>query len=270
MVDNSEKFWLNDPNSLFSSINVLPTREMTNAERLNALTRLLLVITVGMYFLGYDQYFTVLALGILLIIILRSYQPQENFEPRITETQALNQGIRSFDPTYDSRPRVHNPNTDACWFDQGVSLINAAYEVTPNIQFNHDDAAKRSYMNTKYELTPLTEADGFTEIWRNEPGMCGSYSMVPDPLTTFPVDEPETQGQCNYIVRSSIDHLPISQAHNGLQSTRPMAEAAYNQSVLDFRTSIMNEHIDRFRRERQHNCPDMKLGSVSAGAGGSI
>jgi hypothetical protein len=31
----------------------------------------------------------------------------------------------------------------------------------------------------------------------------------------------------------------------------------------------MNEHIDRFRRERQHNCPDMKLNAFSAGSGGS-
>ncbi len=270
MVDNSEKFWLNDPKALFKNWDIIPDSDMTNAERLNTLTRLLLVITAGMYFLGYDQYFTVFALGVLLIIILRSNQPREYFTPEITERQALDQGIRGFDPSYDSQPHVANPATDACWFDQGVSLINADYEITPKIQFNHDDAAKRSYMNAKYELEPLVEADGFTQIWRTEPGMCGGYSMVPDPLTTFPVDDPDTRGQCNYIVRSAIDHLPISQAQNGLISTRPVAEAAYLQAALDFRNSIMNEHIDRFRRERQHNCPDMKLGSVSAGSGGSI
>ena len=269
MADNSEKFWLNDPKALFSSTNVIPNSDMTNAERLNALTRLLLVITTGMYFLGYDQYFTVLALGILLIIILRSNQPREHFYPEITERQALDQGIRTFDPSYDSQPHVSHPSTDPCWFNQGVSLINAAYEVTPKIQFNHFDDSKRSYMNAKYELTPLTDTEGFRQIWRSEPGMCGGYSMVPDPLTTFPVDAPDNRGQCNYIVRSQIDHLPISHAQNGLQSVRPVAELAYNQSILDFRSAIMNEHIDRFRRERQHNCPDMKLNSFSAGSGGS-
>nr|QBK87923.1 MAG: hypothetical protein LCMAC202_02840 [Marseillevirus LCMAC202] len=268
MADNSEKFWLNDPKVLFSSMNVIPNSDMTNAERLNALTRLLIVITAGMYFLGYDQYFTVLALGILLIVVLRSNQPREHFYPRVTEMNALDHGIRSFDPSYDSRPHV--PVNDSCWFDQGVSLLNATYEVTPKIQFNHFDDSKRSYMNTKYELNPLEDTDGFKQIWRSEPGMCGGYSMVPDPLTTFPVDQPEAQGQCNYIVRSKIGPYPISQMQNGLNSIRPMAEAAFNQSIIDFRSSIMNEHIDRFRRERQHNCPDMKLGSVSAGAGGSI
>lgn len=265
-----EEFWLNDPQALFCSLNVIPTSDMTNAERLNALTRLLLLVTFGMYLLGYDQYLTVFILGIILIIVLYSYQMQENFQPEISESQALDKGIRQFDSSYDSQPHVKNPNTDACWFNQDESLWNAAYEITPKIQFNHHDDSKRSYMNAKYELTPLTDTDGFKEIWRNEPGMCGGYSMVPDPLTTFPVDEPDNRGQCNYIVRSKIDHLPVSQAQNDLISTRPIAEKAYNDSVMEFRNGIMNEHIDRFRRERQHNCPDMKIGSVSAGAGGSI
>lgn len=268
MTDNNEKFWLDDPKALFSSWNVIPNSEMTNAERLNALTRLLLIITVGMYFLDYDQYLTVFFLGIMLIVILRSYLPREGFQPEITERQALDQGIRQFDPVYDSKPHV--PTNSACWFDQGVSLINAAYEVTPNIQFNHDDAAKRSYMNAKYELTPLTDEDGFRQIWRDEPEYHGSYTMIPDPLTEFPVETGDARGQCNYIVRSKIDHLPVSQGQNDLISTRPMVEAAFNQSVLDYRNAIMNDHIDRFRRERQHNCPDMKLSTAGAGAGGSI
>ena len=267
-MNTGEKFWLNDPKSLFYSLNVIPNNEMTNAERLNAMTRLLLVVVLAMYLLDYEQYSTVLILGLLLIIVLRSNQPVENFQPQITEQQALQTGVRSFDPTYDSRP--HGPINQACWFDQNNSLLNAAYEITPPLQFNHYDDSKRSYMNAKYEVTPLQDEDGFRQIWRNEPEMCGGYSMTPDPLTTFPVDDPSAQGQCNYIVRSKIDHLPVSQAQNDLISTRPMAEAAYNQSILDFRSSIMNEHIDRFRRERQHNCPDMKLGSVSAGSGGSI
>lgn len=268
MANTGEKFWLNDPKALLSNLNVLPNNEMTNSERLNALTRLLFIIVIALYFLDYDQYSTVLILGLFLIIILRCNSQQENFQPEISEQRALDTGIRSFDPSFDSRP--HGSIDKPCWFDENNGFINAAYEVTPLLQFNHYDDSKRSYMNTKYELTPLTDTDGFRQIWRNEPEMCGGYSMVPDPLTQFPVDDPSSQGQCNYIVRSKIDHLPISQAQNDLISTRPIAETAFNQSVLDFRSSIMNEHIDRFRRERQHNCPDMKLGSVSAGAGGTI
>ncbi len=267
MNNSSEKIWLNDPKALFDSMNIIPDSSMTNAERLNALTRLLILITLGMYFVGYENYFTVFVLGMILIVILRNNQPCEHFTSDVTDVQALDDGIRTFIPGLDSKPHV--PPNKSCWFDPGVSTLNAAYEVTTPIQFNHFDDSKRSYMNAKYELTPNTEAEGFTQIWRTEPEMCGEYIMVPDPASFSVIDPEDHVGQCNYIVRSKIDHLPISQAQNGLNSVRAIAEADYSQSVLDFRSNIMAEHIDRFRRERQHNCPDMKLNAFSAGSGGS-
>jgi len=53
----NEKFWLNDPRVLIANLRVLPTSEMTNTEKLNALTRLLLVATLGMALLCYKHYF---------------------------------------------------------------------------------------------------------------------------------------------------------------------------------------------------------------------
>lgn len=262
----STKFWIKDPLVLIRDTTLLPNSNMNYTQKLNSLTVLLLIITFTLYILGYDQYKAVLILGIVMIIFLYSYNCKENFEPTITEKRALNTGIRNYKSSYDSRPHV--PRNQACWFNQGNSLINMAYEVTPPIQFNHFDDSKRSYMNAKYELTSLRDTDGFRQIWRNEPEYCGGYSMIPDPLTEFPVEQPESRGQCNYIVRSRIDHLPVSESQTNLNSTRAIAEESYNKSMLDFRSSIMNEHIDRFRRERQHNCADMKLNAFSAGSGG--
>jgi len=264
---NKEKFWLNDPCVLISNLNFIPNAKMTNIEKLNALTRLLILISAGMFLLGYNHAFLVLALGILAILLLKSYLPTENFG-EVTNKQALDKGVRGFVPYYDAQPHV-GPN-QACWFDQGTDFWNAAFERTPMLQFNHDDAAKRSYMNAKYELTPLTDTDGFRQIWRNEPDFCGGFSMVPDPLTVFPVQQPEAQGECNYIVRSKIDHLPISQGQNDLISTRPIVEQAWNDQQSTFREQMIGQHIDFFTQRRKHNCPDMKLSAGTAGAGGSI
>jgi hypothetical protein len=261
-----DKFWLNDPKILFSSSNVIPNSDMSNTQKLNTLTRLLLIICIGLYAVGSEQYFTVLVFGLLLILILKYYnKTDENFTPEIGNAEALKKGIRGFIPGYDSKP--HGPANKACWFDENTDLLNAAYEIRPPLQFNHDEAAKRSYMNAKYELTPLTDTDGFKDIWRAEPEMQGWYNMIPDVQTEFPVYDELAQGQCNYIVRSKIDHLPISQSQNDLNSTRPVAEAAYMQSSIDFRNGLLNEHIDRFRRERQHNCADMPLNGGTAGSG---
>src|SRR3990172_9226201 len=154
---------------------------------------------------------------------------------------------------------------DACGIDPSRDRLNAAYEITLPIQFNHHDDSKRSYMNAKYELTPLTDTPGFKDIWRAEPEDCGEFSMPPEFVS--PVSE-IYPGQCNYIVRSKVDHLPISQAQTNLIEARPIVEQSYSDDMLAFRSSIMNEHIDRFRRERQHNCADMRLNSFSAGSGG--
>lgn len=263
-----EQFWMQDPKILFKNFDVIPKTTMSNNEKLNAMTRLLVVITIALYFMDYDSYLTVFIIGIFMILFLKNKQPVENFTAEVSNRQALNQGIRGFVPGYDSRPHV--PQNAACWFDQNTDLINAKYEITPNIQFNHDNAAKRSYSNAKYELLPQTKTPGFDQIWRAEPAMQGNYTMTPDPFTQLPVQQPdESLYHENYIVRSKIDHLGLDQSRTNLNSVRGMAEDGYLQSVMQQRNAIMNDHIDRFRRERQHNCADMKLNRAAAGAGGA-
>lgn len=267
-MEIENKFWLNDPSILLKKMEFIPNCEMNNAARLNALTRLLIVIVIILWLIDSDYTFITLGTGILLILMLRSQSPTEHFKPEISERKALESGIRGYDPYWDSRP--HGAPNKACYFNADAGLLNALYEVTPAIQFNHYDDSKRSYSNAKYELTPLTQADGFTQIWRNEPSMCGGYSMIPNPLTQFPVEEPEQQGQCNYIFRTKIDHaVQNNGTHGGFQSLRAIAEQDWVDSQLEYRNGIMNEHIDRFRRERQHNCADMPLNAYSGGSGSS-
>ena len=234
-----ERFWLNDPNVLWQNFNIIPTTDMSNAERLNAITRLLILLTIGLYASGYEMYYVVLLLGILLVVVLRSTCPRhENFSPH-----------------RGGRP------CRGCQFDSNQSYINSKYEITPMIQFNHDNASKRSYTNAKYEVTPLDVPAPYREIWRSEPEDCGEFTMIPNPYTISPVDDVEIpRGQCHYITRSYIDHLPISQTQTGLVSARPAVESAFMRDTLEFRNSIMGEHVDRFMRERQHNCTDIKVG----------
>lgn len=65
-----ERFWLEEPISLFYSANLIPQCTMTVAERLNALTRLILVITLILYLFCLGQWWLFLILGILLVIVL--------------------------------------------------------------------------------------------------------------------------------------------------------------------------------------------------------
>lgn len=239
-----EKFWVQDPLVLFK-LNIVPLASMNMIQKLNAATRLLVIVVIVLYILGYPEnyYLTLLGLGLTLIFIMYVNTKKEGF---ISDCGS-----------------EYNPI---------LNRLNAAYEVTPPIQFNPFNDEKRSYMNTSKELNPLMDEPGFKEIWRAEPEMMGSYSMVPDPETVFPVSgvTDDHPSQEHYIVRSKVDHLNISQSHTDLYSTRSLAEADYNQSMVDFRQGIMNEHEDRFIRERKHGCPDMKLMSTTGGGGSSI
>lgn len=239
-----EKFWLQDPAALLK-LSIIPTMDMTMTQKLNAATRLLLVVTLVLYVLGYEptQYLTILGLGWVLILVVHMNTKTEGFTSDC--------GATGYDPI--------------------LNRLNAAYEVTPPIQFNPFNDSKRSYMNAKYELNPLTDEPGFKEIWRAEPEMMGNYSMVADPETVFPVAAAdEHPSQENYIVRSKIDHLGVAQAQTDLYGLRPLAEADYLQSTLNFRENIMNEHIDKLVRARKHGCGDMRLMSTNSGGGGAI
>jgi hypothetical protein len=272
---DQEEFWLKDPSVLISNLTVIPNHEMTVNEKLNALTRLLFVTCLGLHLLEFNNTFIILGAGLLLVVAVYSQQEYnkpkktENFKPETSNSKALDNGIRGFVPNFDSRPQ--GPQNKACWFDQDTGLINAKNEIKLPIQFNHYDDSKRSYMNAGYELNPQYVEPDFQAVWRNDPSMFGGYSMVPDPESEFPVEYPEgEQSQVNYIVRSKIDHLPTSQVPNGLIATRAMAEQAFLQGAMDFRDGLLNEHIDRFVRERQHNCPDMPLNRATAGGGNSV
>jgi len=281
MIMSSQKFWVENPCELFSNFNVVPQNDMSVNEKLNTIARLVIVISGVLYIIqrttdskkhNYNAMYILIG-GLALTVAFKymDTRQRENFASAASEERALANGVRSFDPSYDSFPQ--GPPNNMCWgADANTGILNAAYEITPNIQFNHYDDSKRSYMNAKYELNPLEQAEDFTQIWRNEPEWCGGYTMIPDERAEFPVEPEYEQGQPNYIVRSTVDTVPGigDQAFTNLHSIRAQAEAQFAESTMKFREGIMNEHIDRFRRERQHNCPGMKLSTGTAGAGGSI
>lgn len=305
MNNNNDEVWFENPSVLLPSATTpftfIPSMTLSKNANTNAITRLVLLISLALYMLNHEHYMTVLIGGLILVIFFYKYDGSgggngndvvygsgngggndvvygygdgggsfnEHFIPNVTEQEALDSGIRGFVPTYDTFP--HGNPTQPCWFGQDDFLLNSTLEITPKIQFAHFDDAKRSYMNAKYELTPLTDTNGFKQIWRSEPEMQGSFSMTPDPLTETPIDNaPDNRGQCNYIVRSTIDHLGLEQEYNGLNSTRALAEAAYMQKQVDFREGLIGQHRDYFISQRQHNCPDMPLSAAGGGAGGSI
>lgn len=67
-----EPFWIQDPRVLCTSFVLLPSPVMTEAQRFNAMTRLILIITIFLFFIPLASWILFLICGIILLVILYS------------------------------------------------------------------------------------------------------------------------------------------------------------------------------------------------------
>jgi hypothetical protein len=239
----SDPFWLNDPKILFSSCDIIPSQKMTNAERLNALTRLLLLLVLIMYLMDYDQWLTVLIVGLLLIIVLRNTD-QEHFRPR---------------------RGAHDP-CHTCGYDSHMAYINSKYETTPITQYDHTNDGLRSYTHAHHKVIPVDTPQPYRESWRNEPRFCSEFSQYPSTYNIIPSGSfdqgvfSQPDRRCHFEDREWIENTTTGVCAPGKESAMPAIQSAFMRDSLEFRNRIMGEYVDQFERERQHNCVDFKPG----------
>jgi hypothetical protein len=245
----NDPFWLQDPRILFKP-DFIPSQTMTNSERLNALTRLLLIITAGMYLMGYEQYLTVFVLGILLIIVLRSTR-KEGFSPR----------------------RGNHDPCHTCGFDATSAYINSKYETSPMQQYTHLNDGLRSYTHAHHKVIPVDTPAPYREVWRKEPRWCNEFSQYPNTYNIIPKvggspqaykyitdNFSQPSNKCQYADRAWIDNTPGGRCGNQKRSAMPAIQSAFMRDSMEFRNNIMGEYIDQFERERNHLCVDFKPG----------
>src|SRR3989338_1314422 len=63
-------FWLENPSSLFQSFELFPHSEMTDAQRLNAMTRVIILMAAIMFVVKFQGWLTFLIIGMIVVIIL--------------------------------------------------------------------------------------------------------------------------------------------------------------------------------------------------------
>lgn len=63
-------FWLENPNYLFQTFDLFPEPEMNDAERLNAMTRIVIIISAIMFLFQFQLWWLFLLLGLLVVIAL--------------------------------------------------------------------------------------------------------------------------------------------------------------------------------------------------------
>lgn len=235
----NDPFWLNDPKVIVKNFVIIPDQNMTDAERLNALTRLLIVICIGLYACGYKEWTTVFVLGLVLIIVLRNAK-NEGFAPR--------------------RGR-HDP-CNTCGFDSTLPYINSKYETTPMNQWSHTNDGLRSYTHAHYKVIPVDTPAPYREVWRKDSKWCNEYSQYPSSFVMLSQPGPKNnqpQNKCHYEDRTYVDVLPQASCQKR-QPTMQMSQPAFMRDSQEFRNNIMGEIVDQFGRRTQHNCVGFKPG----------
>jgi uncharacterized membrane protein len=67
---NNVKFWIEDPGILVGDLTFLPDCEMSENGRLNAMTRLIIMISLVMFFFKVKSWYVFLICGLGLVILL--------------------------------------------------------------------------------------------------------------------------------------------------------------------------------------------------------
>lgn len=128
----TEAFWLERPSDLFKSGRFLPSPDMNKVERLNAITRLLLVVTAVLFLSGTGRtWLTVLITGVavVLTIYFLNVKQREGFDDSFT-FRGVNQPQHGRTVVYQAPPqppvtqRPHRPG-----------LIGQPTLVAPDSQF---------------------------------------------------------------------------------------------------------------------------------------
>jgi hypothetical protein len=73
----TDKFWLEDPTALFRERNIIPSPGQTYNQKLNALTRLAILIAIVLFFFPLGSFWMFLV-GALIIIIILYYLNKNN------------------------------------------------------------------------------------------------------------------------------------------------------------------------------------------------
>lgn len=63
------KFWFEDPSALFQTFDITPNVNMTDAERLNAMTRVIIIIAAVMFLVKFPAWWLFLCLGLIVVIV---------------------------------------------------------------------------------------------------------------------------------------------------------------------------------------------------------
>lgn len=222
---SSTKFWLQDPCILFMDLAFIPTKDMSRTEKLNALTRLVLIISTVMYFLEYKQWSTFLVCGILLVIVIYCMEDSKG---------------KMADGTEDILTNI--PSTENENFVEGFSIVP-------------------TYLGTDFDQTIVSPT--FAEEWQIPPPAYDLYTQTPytgDERETFETPlTPQSYPYGQYLTKTNLlpsDEYYTHMGCGGTNQAREYVNSTFLRHDLAFRENMTRLYKKSLERRFRHNTQD--------------
>jgi hypothetical protein len=168
--DDEEKFWAESPCDLLTDLSIVPVKTMTMDQKLNALTRLLIVVSVICYFLGYSWWYILLLVGLVVIVFFKytrkggkregfSIPPTNLVGSQLVTTipPVLGEQWESPLPTYNSYQTMVDGMPDCSippTFDESAFPVYGQYYQTSSLQpFRSEEVRNKSLVDATVQLT---------------------------------------------------------------------------------------------------------------------
>ncbi len=107
-----ERFWAEDPSVLLKSPCIFPTSSMDPVEKLNALTRLSVIVAAILWYLDYKHWPTILLASLLAITIVRCNRKKREQFTIVPTFNGTDLGQTSVAPLYAEEWQIPPPSYD--------------------------------------------------------------------------------------------------------------------------------------------------------------
>lgn len=193
MNRSEERFWLESPLSLFKSWKFLPSSAMTDEQRFNALTRLLIIVCVIMLICRSKYWSYTLAIGMAVIIgcYYASTKKRSSKEGYLPFEDLPSLAIRMHGPGYESRTMSGsrgNPDWSGLYSVDGLARLatGGAPVAQPGMGSGRNYICNRN--EASYNIFPKgTAACNGQGSWGNNSGVDNALTLGLETPTNTPV-----------------------------------------------------------------------------------
>lgn len=193
---NQEKFWTDDPCILLhvnSPCKIIPNKTMSKDEKLNSITRLVILISLGLYLMDYQHWSLFLLSGLVLLIFVRSYLDRKDSKNEkegftvVPTYQGLNLQQTTVAPLFSEEWQMYPPAYDLytnvpppCTFQEPLTPQSYPYgqyltrtNLLPSDEYathmlNGGTKNAREYANSAFLRHDLAFRDNMTRLYKKQ------------------------------------------------------------------------------------------------------